>query len=270
MRRGLAFLAGCATIVGCSQERNPQTESDRDQVDRAVRAVEQRPPPGVPTVAPRWERVAHWVGLGPVAHTTRIAAHAEQWRIRWRCEGRRPFEMTVFSRGGSIATARERCPGTGSVPSIATGRVRIAVRSRGWTATVEQQVVKAATDAVPVAVRDRTATLLGRGEIYPIERSGTGTASLYKLPSGRILLRLQNFETLPTRGLLVWATNAERPRTTRDVARSRHTVIARLRATVGDQNYVLPRALAAAGARSVVIWCRIVRIAYAGAELTDV
>ena len=43
--------------------------------------------------------------------------------------------------------------------------------------------------------------------------------------------------------------------------------IARLKATAGAQNYLIPADVATANVRSVVIWCEPVRTAYAAASL---
>jgi hypothetical protein len=109
--------------------------------------------------------------------------------------------------------------------------------------------------------------VLARGRFYEIERFGRGEARLYRLPSGRLALRLAPFVTSANIDLHVWLTRSARPRTTVQANRAPHRDIALLKSTLGEQNYLLPAAMTLADARSVVIWCEPVQIAYTAATL---
>ncbi len=47
-----------------------------------------------------------------------------------------------------------------------------------------------------------------------------------------------------------------------------HVVVAPLKATLGDQNYLLPRGVPRSAIHSIVIWCNPVNIAYTAATLS--
>ena len=65
----------------------------------------------------------------------------------------------------------------------------------------------------------------------------------------------------------MWLSEAARPRTTKQAVRADHREFAPLKATIGSQNYLLPKDADADSIRSIVIWCEPVRIAYTAAAL---
>lgn len=132
---------------------------------------------------------------------------------------------------------------------------------------VEQQVDTALREPPLPAMRSPGASVLARGSFYTIERKSSGEALLYRLPTGRLGLRFEDFKTSANSDLFVWLSEAPRPRTTKQVVRARHKQIVLLKSTVGSQNYLLPPNVDARSIRSVVIWCEPIRIAYGGATL---
>jgi hypothetical protein len=111
------------------------------------------------------------------------------------------------------------------------------------------------------------AEVLSSGRFYPIERRGTGDVDLYRLASGRLAIRLEDFETSANTDLFVWLSEVERPRTTKQVVRSPHVELGLLKSTQGNQNYLLPEGLDSESVRSIVIWCEPIRIVYTAAAL---
>ena len=109
--------------------------------------------------------------------------------------------------------------------------------------------------------------VIAAGRFYALERSGRGRASLHRLSTGRLALRFDGFATSPNTDLFVWLSSAARPRDTVRAAGSPHTVLRALKATLGEQNYLIPADVKAGDIRSVVIWCVPVRIAYTAAAL---
>ncbi|MBA3508524.1 MAG: DM13 domain-containing protein, partial [Thermoleophilaceae bacterium] len=239
---------------------DPFTKVEQRQGARQARAEA--------TVAPRWERVTSLRGFGGADHTVRISRKAVQWRVRWRCTlGAFVLRLTPPPREGN-PLARGSCPGKGTALAIDTGTLRLGVRTVGlWRATVEQQVTEPLAEPPLPAMKAKRARVLASGRFYGIERRGRGKADLYRLRGGRLALRFEEFKTSANTDLFVWLSRASRPRTTKQALRSRHDELTPLKSTGGDQNYLLPRGVRAKSVRSIVIWCKPVRIAYTAAML---
>jgi hypothetical protein len=252
-------LAGC----GESEEpAGPAKDPFRAVPDATVTAPADR-------AAPRWEPVTRFSGTGAATHTVDIAERAIQWRVRWRCEpGRFAVVISPAPRSGT-ARATGTCPGKGEHSWVVSGRRELRVEAAGdWRMEVQQEVDTALHEPPLAAMRSPAAQVLARGEFYKIDRAGRGSAKLYRLPNGRLALRMENFRTEPNTDLFVWLSEARRPRSTVAAFRARHRELAGLKSTLGDQNYLLPRGFDAARARSIVIWCEPVQNAYTAATLT--
>ena len=160
------------------------------------------------------------------------------------------------------------CPSSGETPWIQTGRVRLLVAATGrWSARIEQQLDTPLHEPPLPAMRAPGAQLLARSRFYQIESPGNGTAFLYRLPSGRLALRLERLRTSPYPDLSVWVSEARMPRTTEQSADTPRVRLGRLKSTRGDQNYMLPANLNRAAVGSVVIWWPRQHMAYTAATL---
>ena len=260
-RAGPAAAGALLMLVGCGGQDELKQRFDPFSAVRGEN-LKLRDRPG--RAAPRWEPIARLTGSGAATRSVAIARGAIQWRARWRCESG-TLRISTAPGGPRL---RERCPGSGQRISVTTGPVRVSVRASGpWRVLIEQQVDTALHEPPLTAMRSPAARLLASGAFSRVERPGRGTASLYRLPSGRLALRLQRFRTAASTGLFVWLSRSRRPRTTKQAFTSPHTEIGELKSTLGEQNYVLPRRIRARDVRSIVIWCEPVRIAYAAAAL---
>lgn len=258
----LCLVAAALGVAGCGGEDSRQ-ENGAD----AFSAVERRAADSGRgrRAAPRWEVVAELSNRSSASRRVEIGERAIQWRARWRCR-RGDFELAVDGE----TVARDACPGRGMKSAIETGPIRLEVKaSAPWRLVVEQQVDTPLREPPLEAMRAPGADVLARGRFYPNERRGEGTASLYRLPSGRLALRLDGFDTSANTDLFVWLSEARRPRSTRQALRSRYVELALLQSTLGSQNYLLPPGFDAARAASVVIWCEPIRIAYTAATLAS-
>ena len=117
-------------------------------------------------------------------------------------------------------------------------------------------------------MRSGQARELAHGRFRPIESKAGGSAMIYRLPDGRLALRLQRFRTEPNPDLDVWLSDAKDPTTSREIFRAEHRTVRSLKATLGDQNYRLSASTDAARIHSIVVVNARQRIAYAAAKLT--
>jgi hypothetical protein len=257
---GALAAAGCGGgDDGASGAGDPFTEVSRQpSLTRTARRA-----------APRWELVRRLRGSGPADETVTIDRGAIQWRARWRCTSGRlslavePKPRSAPERSGG------RCPGTGDATWVQTGSQRLSVAADGrWTVVVEQQVDTPIDEPPLAAMRAAGARVLAAGSFFDVERTGEGRVRLYRLPGGRLALRLDPFRTSSNTDLFVWLSAALRPRTTKEGVDARRVgrLIA-LKSTIGAQNYVLERGIDARRIGSVLIWCDPIRIVYTAASL---
>lgn len=253
----LCALVLVLAVAGCGGSKRPRDPFASVDPQKQARTPASR-------AAPRWAPVAVLAGRGPATRSIKIDRGAIQWRVRYRCDSGR---IRVSAPRGDLAGGK-RCPGHGEEASTATGAFQLGVRASGaWRVVVEQQIDTPLHEPpLPAMARSR-GRVIARGEFYPVERSGRGEVLLYRLSRKRLALRLRGFRTSNNLDLAVWVSANRRPRTSRDAFRSTHLEIASLKSTRGEQNYLLPRSLRVSRVRSVVIWCRPIRIAYAAARL---
>ncbi|HEX2043141.1 MAG TPA: DM13 domain-containing protein [Acidimicrobiales bacterium] len=220
--------------------------------------------------SPRWEQVRVVTGnepatIGPFA----ISTDAIQWRVKWSCESGtiRILATPPPSRPGPLVDSP--CPERGEGYGRQTGDITLDVQASGpWKATVEQQVDTPLDE--PPLPEMAGAQVLGRGEFYNVEKTGKGTAILYRLPDGRRALRFEpGFEVFNDPDLVVWLSEATNPRTSKEVVDSDHVEIAALRATKGSQNYILPDNLPLDRIGSVALYCVPVPSIYTAASLAS-
>lgn len=109
--------------------------------------------------------------------------------------------------------------------------------------------------------------LLRSGEFHPVTHEGTGTASIYELPDGKRVLRLENFEVLNGPDLYVWLSAAPDADNARTILDNQYFELSRLKGNQGNQNYELPADLDVSTFNSVTIWCRRFSVNFATAPL---
>lgn len=259
-----AATAMTIAIAGCGDSAEPAAQA-KDPFQAVPKETIVAPPD---RAAPRWEPVTSFSGSGATTKTVNISEDAIQWRVRWRCEGgRMAITVSPAPRSGSARAAGD-CTGGGEHSWVTSGRRELRVQASGpWRIEVEQEVDTALHEPPLPAMKSPDAKILARGDFYKIDRRGTGSARLYRLPNGRLALRMENFSTEPNTDLFVWLSEARRPRNTREAFRAPHIEAAALKSTLGDQNYMLPRGLDASKIRSIVIWCEPVQNAYTAATL---
>jgi hypothetical protein len=255
----LVVLGPLVVVAGCGGNRGSAEDAfhavERQEIERSQHQRE--------IAAPRWEPQTTLHGSGDRSRTVEIDDDAIRWRASWTCE-RGEFELTA--NGKEFGSGD--CPGDGRWSSIETGRIDLRISTSGpWRVTVWQEVESPLHEAAPKEIASGAAELLGEGHFYRIENRGEGTARLYRLSGGRLALRMERFSTAANTDLFVWISEDPHPRTTKQALNSPHEQIATLKSTLGDQNYLLPGSFDSARARSVVIWCEPIQVAYTAATL---
>lgn len=126
------------------------------------------------------------------------------------------------------------------------------------TATTSQGTVPAAGEDPSDAVVTTEPVLLASGVLAGADdfHEGTGTASIYELEDGAILLRLTEFEVTNGPDLRVTLFDG-----------SEYLDLGALKGNIGDQNYEIPTGTDLASYSTVVIWCRAFDVVFASAGI---
>lgn len=218
--------------------------------------------------APRWEPVASFDGAGPLETPEfAIAEGAIQWRVRAHCTEGRLRVDSVPPPALPRPMVEISCPGEADGFSIRTGDHRVKVAASGpWRLTVEQQVDTPINE--PPLPEMATAPVVAQGSFYDVEKTGGGTVRVYRLPNGQHALRFsEDFRVFNDTDLVVWLSEADRPRTSEEVVGKPHVEIAPLKSTRGPQNYLVPPDVPMERIRSVALWCVPVPSVYTAAAL---
>ena len=108
---------------------------------------------------------------------------------------------------------------------------------------------------------------LSAGEFEDAEHDTSGRASLLRLEDGRRVLRLEGFSTSDGPDVHVWLSAAPSGGRWGSYDDGAHVRLGRLKATRGNQTYLVPDSASLAGMRSAVIWCDRFSVAFGSAPL---
>jgi hypothetical protein len=97
--------------------------------------------------------------------------------------------------------------------------------------------------------------------------SAEGTATIYRLEDGKLVLRLENFKSTNGPDLFVGLSGHPMPRSKSEVYDQGYVQIAPLKGNQGNQNYELPADIDLSVFKSVVIYCRAFNVVFSTAEL---
>ena len=258
-------VAGLLALPGCGDDDDDEAASE-DRFGaipkRTIEAPEDE-------TAPRWQKVADIEGSEDATQRVAISRGALQWRVRWRC---RSGDITIAVTPpptNSDGRASGSCPARDEVIWVGAGTHTVDVRaSAPFRVIVDEEVRTPLHEPAPAAVRTGRARELASGRFAPVDLKGAGRAILYRMPNGRLTLRMEDFKTEPNPELTVWLSESTNPVSSRRIFRAPHTTVRSLKSTIGDQNYMLPAGTDADDIRSVVVVNASQRIAYSAARLT--
>jgi hypothetical protein len=97
----------------------------------------------------------------------------------------------------------------------------------------------------------------------------TGSATIYRLPEGGLVLRLEGFDAQNGPDLRVGLSGHPMPRNNTELNQDGYVELAVLKANQGNQNYELPADLDASAFKSVVIYCKAFSVVFSTAELAQ-
>lgn len=96
---------------------------------------------------------------------------------------------------------------------------------------------------------------------------GSGRATLYELPDGKHVVRLEDFRTTNGPALVVYLAKHEAPAKASDVSDNGFVKLGKLKGNVGNQNYPVPTGTDISEYHSVVIWCELFGVLFSPAAL---
>lgn len=109
--------------------------------------------------------------------------------------------------------------------------------------------------------------ILAQGQFYDLAHEGMGTATVYRLADGTVVLRFENFAVLNGPDLHVYLATQDPVPNTIGVELEGAIDLGQLKGNIGDQNYVLPGGFDPEVFMSVVIWCQPFRVPFNAAAL---
>ncbi|MQA07939.1 MAG: hypothetical protein GEU98_05160 [Pseudonocardiaceae bacterium] len=109
--------------------------------------------------------------------------------------------------------------------------------------------------------------VLANGEFVDGEHETSGTARVLELAEGKRVLRLEGFSTSDGPDVHVWLSDQKSGGDWGSYDDGRYIPLGKMKATDGNQNYVLPDGATLGGMRSAVIWCDRFNVAFGSAPL---
>jgi hypothetical protein len=172
-------------------------------------------------------------------------------------------------------TVNERFPD--AVPLAATTNAPTAqptaTAAPAPTAALDVSSAPSATAVMPAAsVTPAAPVALSSGQFTEVDiiHKGEGTATIYRLPDNRQIIRFEPFKVQNGPDLYVYLSGHPMPRSSTQLHEQGTFEVARLKGNIGDQNYELPADLDLSQYRAVVIYCKRFSEIFSTAELLTV
>lgn len=105
------------------------------------------------------------------------------------------------------------------------------------------------------------------GNFHEVAHPAKGTATVYKLPEGKHILRFTDFEVSNGPDVVVYISAIDDANDNETVKNSKFISLGSIKGNIGDQNYYLPDDLDLNVYRSIVIWCKRFGVNFAVAPL---
>ncbi|WP_426996175.1 DM13 domain-containing protein [Pseudarthrobacter sp. N5] len=109
--------------------------------------------------------------------------------------------------------------------------------------------------------------VLTTGQFQSQEHTTTGTASLVELPDGTLIVRLENLASSDGPDVKVWLSGLEAGGDWFKYRSGNYMDLGAIKATHGNQNYVVPAGTDLSHLSTVVLWCDRFSVAFGSAAL---
>jgi hypothetical protein len=123
------------------------------------------------------------------------------------------------------------------------------------------------TPAVPTGPAAAGPSVLAAGPFQSQEHATSGTASLLMLPDGTHVVRLENLASSDGPDVKVWLSDLEAGGDWFKYRSGRYIDLGPIKATHGNQNYVVPPGADITGLGTVVLWCDRFSVSFGSAAL---
>ena len=124
-----------------------------------------------------------------------------------------------------------------------------------------------AEEAMPDEMAESGAVKTGQFRDADRFHRGSGTATIYRLPDGSHVLRLESLDVTNGPALVVILSPHPNPSSSSDVHQTGYVELAKLKGNKGNQNYTLPDGVDPASFGSVVIYCKPFKVVFSVASL---
>jgi hypothetical protein len=118
--------------------------------------------------------------------------------------------------------------------------------------------------------QQKAAKVLAKGEFHKADKTGSGTATIYKLADGKRVLRLSDFAVDNGPDLHVRLIAAKDAKDTASVKTTKYVELGKLKGNKGSQNYDVPADADLSKYKVVSIWCNRFSVNFAAAPLKAV
>ena len=122
-------------------------------------------------------------------------------------------------------------------------------------------------EAMPAVNGSSKIEAIESGIFYGVAHPTAGTATIYRMGDGALMLRFTNFKTSNGPNVHVYLVAADEPKDAETVLRSAFIDLGPIKGNIGDQNYTLGPDVDLSKYRSVSIWCQRFRVNFGAASL---
>lgn len=180
-----------------------------------------------------------------------------------------PVAQTAMPKEEAGAMADEKAMPTKAVTQTDASKQQAAMSMSDSMTKTDSTDAMHTADAMTQPETPDMPTAISQGSFTEVDNihKGAGNATLYQLPNGKRVLRLENFNVTNGPDLFIYLAGSVMPRNSSDLHSAGAFEVARLKGNVGDQNYELPADLDLAQFKSVVIYCKQFSVVFSTADL---